>query len=352
MNYHTALDVSLRSVSICIIDEAGTIKFEGKLDSEVDQIVDCLKKFSPEIKSIGFEAGALTQYLTYGLQAAGYEVICLEARQVSAALSAMRNKTDKNDARGIAQILRTGWYSRVHVKSMESHLIRAMLTARKTALKKCVDIENEVRGLVRLLGIKLPPSVNHSAFDGLVRLEVEEHSVLVDALIPLMDARLVLYKTYLKLDSQVTAMARKDVICQRLMTVPGVGAITALTFKAAVDDSTRFKRSRTVAADFGLTPRRFQSGEVDNPGHISKAGDPDVRSALYVAAHALVTRSEEWSSLKVWGLRLFKTKGHRRAVIAVARKLAVIMHKMWMDGSEFRYGSKEVVTYTDTPVSQ
>ena len=137
---------------------------------------------------------------------------------------------------------------------------------------------------------------------------------------------------------------REDSVCQRLMTVPGVGPITALTFKAGVDDPTRFKRSRTVAAHFGLTPRRYQSGEVDNPGHISKAGDTDVRSALYVAAHALVTRSAEWSSLKVWGLRLSKTKGHRRAVIAVARKLAVILHKMWMDGTDFRYGSTEAMT--------
>jgi len=163
-------------------------------------------------------------------------------------------------------------------------------------------------------------------------------------LIPLLDARLVLYKTYLKLDNQVKALVREDSVCLRLMTVPGVGPITALTFKAGVDDPTRFKRSRTVAAHFGLTPRRYQSGDVDNPGHISKAGDADVRSALYVAAHALVTRSSEWSSLKVWGLRLSKTKGHRRAVIAVARKLAVILHKMWMDSTDFRYGSTEAIT--------
>jgi transposase len=128
------------------------------------------------------------------------------------------------------------------------------------------------------------------------------------------------------------------------MTVPGVGPVTALTFKAGVDDPTRFRRSRTVAADFGLTPRRYQSGEVDNPGRISKAGDPDVRSALYVAAHALIVRSAKWSSLKVWGLRLAKTKGHQRAVIAVARKLAVILHKMWIDGTDFQYGSTEAAS--------
>ncbi len=344
MNYHTALDVSLRSVSICIVDDDGAIQFEAKAPAEVEEIVACLKRFSPEITSVGFEAGALTQYLTYGLQAAGYEVICLEARQVNAALSAMRNKTDKIDARGIAQILRTGWYSRVHVKSMESHLIRALLSSRKTILQKCVDLENEIRGLIRLLGIRLPGTLYHGVYDATVRQAIEADGSMVDTLIPLLDARLVLYQTFLKLDNQVKSLVREDPICQRLMTVPGVGAITALTFKAAVDDPMRFKRSRTVAAHFGLTPRRFQSGELDNPGHISKAGDPDVRSALYMAAQSLMVRSEQWCSLKVWGIQLMKTKGHRRATVAVARKLAVILHQMWLNGTDFRYGSAETTT--------
>ena len=342
MVYHTALDVSLRTVSICIVDGDGNICFEGKTSSDVEEIVKALHRFSPDIRSVGFEAGTLTQHLSYGLEAAGFEVICMEARQVNAALSAMRNKTDRNDARGIAQVLRSGWYSRVHVKSMESHLIRAMLTSRKAVLKKCVDLENEVRGLIRLLGIKLPGTVKHGAFDDYVRPLVIENGLMAESVIPLLDARLALYQTYLKLDSQVTAMARKDEICQRLMTVPGVGAITALTFKAGVDDPTRFKRSRTVAAHFGLTPRRFQSGEMDNPGHISRAGDADVRSALYVAAHSLVIRSDQWTYLKAWGLRLSKNKGHRRAVIAVARKLAVILHRMWVDETDFRFASTGV----------
>jgi len=254
----------------------------------------------------------------------------------------MQNKTGRNDARGIEHILRSGWYSRVKVKSMESHLTRALLSGRKAVLKKCVDLENEIRGLIRLLGIKLPGTLKHGAFDDLVRPIIEDHGLMVDSLIPLLDARLMLYQTYLKLDAQVTAMARKDEVCQRLMTVPGVGAITALTYKAGVDDPSRFKRSRTVAAHFGLTPRRFQSGELDNPGHISRAGDADVRSALYIAAHSLVIRSDKWTYLKAWGLRLSKTKGHRRAVIAVARKLAVILHRIWIDNTDFRYNATEV----------
>jgi len=135
---------------------------------------------------------------------------------------------------------------------------------------------------------------------------------------------------------------KADPVCKLLMSVPGVGPVTALSFKAGVDDPGRFKSSRTVAAHFGLTPRRFQSGESDNPGHISRAGDADVRSALYVAAHSLLTRNEQWSSLKAWGMRLAKTRGHRRAVIAVARKLAVILHRMWTDGTAFRWSAQEV----------
>jgi transposase len=337
MTCYAALDVSLRSVAICIIDDEGRVGLEAKVSSQVQDIVTRLRGFDGEIKAVGLEAGVLTQHLTYGLQAAGYKVICLEARQVSAALSAMRNKTDKNDARGIAQILRTGWYSRVHVKSLESHHIRALLSSRKAVLRKCVDLENELRGLLRIFGITLPSKLAHGAFDAVVRKPIEADPALARALLALLDARSVLYRTYLKLDAEVKARVREDATCQRLMTVPGVGAITALTFKAAVDDPRRFKCSRTVAAHFGLTPRRYQSGEVDNPGCISKAGDPDVRCALYTAAHALVTRTHEWSSLKAWGVRLMKTKGHRRATIAVARKLAVILHRMWLDGTEFRW---------------
>jgi transposase len=344
MNYFTGIDVSLRFVSICVVDEAGVVRYEEKVAGEVDVIVTSLRRFSGEIKQVGFEAGALTQYLTYGLRAAGFEVICLEARQVAATLAAMRNKTDRNDARGLAQILRSGWYRRVHVKSLESHQLRALLTSRKAILTKCIDLENELRGLLKIFGVRLAPRVGHGSFDEAVRGAAEADPLLARALVPLLDARTVLYKTYLKLDNAVKAAVRTDPICQRLMTVPGVGPITSLTFKVGVDDPSRFRSSRTVAAHFGLTPRRYQSGETDNPGRISKAGDTDVRCALYTAAHALMTRSDAWSTLKAWGLRLAKIRGHRRAVVAVARKLAVILHRMWIDGTAFRSSRMREVT--------
>ncbi len=343
MTYYAALDVSLRSVAICIIDEGGAVCLERSVPSEVSNIVACLRGFAQEIEIVGFEAGTLSQYLAHGLQSGGFDVVCFEARQVNAALSAMRNKTDRNDARGIAQVLRTGWYARVHVKSRASHYIRALLSSRKAVLRKCVDLENEIRGLFKVFGIKLPASLGHGPFDARVRPEIETDVDLADALLPLLDGRLVLYRTYLELDRRVKLIARNDVVCQRLMTVPGVGPVTAMTFKAAVDDPSRFRRSRTVGAHFGLTPRRYQSGEHDNPGRISKAGDGDVRAVLYTAANALMTRTQKWSSLKAWGIRLQRTKGRRRTLVAIARKLAVIMHRMWMDGSRFQWGKEAAV---------
>ncbi len=340
MTHYAALDVSLRSVAICIIDNKGVIRLETSVPSEIEDITAVLDSFDGDVVSVGLEAGVLTQYLTYGLQSTGYEVICMEARQVKAALSAMRNKTDKNDARGIAQILRSGWYSRVHVKSMRSHEIRALLSSRRAVLSKCTDLEQEVRGLFKVFGIKLPPRLGHGAFDKTVRPIIEADQALAHALVPLLEARLALYKSFRELDNRVRRMALADTVCRRLMTAPGVGFVTSLTFKAAVDDPTRFKRSRTVAAHFGLTPRRFQSGDMDISGRISRAGDPDVRATLYTAAHALMTRSSRYSSLKVWGMQLAKKRGHRRAVVAVARKLAVILHRMWIDETSFHWSSE------------
>lgn len=336
MEYFAGLDVSLRSCALCIVDAKGKVVSERELPCEIVDIAECLTGFPHPVERVGFEAGTMSQHLFFGLQAKGFDVVCVEARQVNAALSAMRNKTDKNDARGIAQVLRTGWFSPVHMKSREAHGIRALLSSRKALLNKTIDLANEARGLLKIFGIRLPKCVKHGSFDGIVRPMIEVDDVLAHALLPLLDARLVLYQHFLELDRRVKRAATQDEVCMRMMTVPGVGPIAALTFKAAVDDPARFKRSRTVAAHFGLTPRRYQSGEHDNPGRISKAGDRDVRATLYAAANALLMRTMAGSQLKSWGMRLMRTKGRRRAVVAVARKLAVLLHRMWADGTEFR----------------
>ena len=336
MEYYAGLDVSLRSCALCIVDSKGTVLFERELPCEVSDIAECLAGFPHPIERVGFEAGAMSQHLFFGLTAKGFDVVCMEARQVSAALSAMRNKTDKTDARGIAQILRTGWFSPVHMKSRKSHGLRALLSTREAVLKKTMDLANEVRGLLKIFGVRLPKTVKHGSFDSVVRPMIEIDDVLAHALAPLLDARVVLYQHYLELDRRVKRAASHDDVCMKLMTILGVGPIAALSFKSAVDDPTRFKSSRTVGAYFGLTLRRYQSGEHDNPGRISKAGDRDVRAVLYAAANALLMRTMASSQIKSWGMRLMRTKGRRRAVVAVARKLAILMHRMWIDGSEFR----------------
>ncbi len=340
MTHFAGLDISLRSTHICVVDDQGELIVEGKTDSEAADIVAFLDELDVGISEVGLEAGMLTQYLTYGLQFAGFEVVCMEARQVKSALSAMRNKTDKHDARGIAQLLRSGWYSRVHVKSMESHRVRALLTSRKAVLAKCIDLEQEIRGILKVFGVRLPSKLSHGSFDAHVRPLTETDEALSQSLLPMLDVRLELYRTFRELDNRMRHLAEQDPICQRFMTAPGVGFVTALTYKSGVDDPMRFKRSRTVAAHFGLTPRRFQSGEVDFDGHISRCGDADVRTTLYTAANALLTRSSKWSSLKAWGMRVAKARGHKKAVIAVARKLAVILHRMWIDDTQFRWGTE------------
>ncbi len=340
MTYFAGLDISLRSINVCVVDYQGNVVAEGKTDAEAAGLVAFLDALDVVIMKVGLEAGMLTQYLTYGLQFAGYDVHCMESRQVKAALSAMRNKTDKNDARGIAQILRSGWYSRVHIKSMESHRVRALLSSRRALLDKCIDLENEVRGIFKIFGVKLPSKLGHGSFDRVVRPLIEADEALSQPLLPVLDARLELYRTYRELDNRTRHLAEQDPICQRFMTAPGVGFVTALTYKSGVDDPMRFKRSRTVGTHFGLTSRRHQSGEIDFDGHISRCGDAAVRTALYTAANALLTRSSKWSSLKAWGMKVAKARGHKKAVIAIARKLAVILHRMWIDDTQFRWGTE------------
>ena len=335
MGIYVGMDVSLRSVAMCVVNETGAIIEELSLPCEVEAISDHLRKSGREIERIGIEAGTMSQMLFHGLTAEGFDIVCMETRKVAAVLKAVRNKTDKNDARGIAQILRTGWYTPVHMKARESHNIRALLSARKAVLSKCLDLENEIRGLFKAFGVRLPPHLNRNKFDGAVRPIIEADEGLNFALLPMLEARGVLYDTFMEMERRVYAASHKDPVCLLLMTAPGVGPVTALSFKAAIEEPTRFKSSRLVGAHFGLTPRRFQSGELDNPGRISRAGDKGVRATLYNAANSLLLRSTKSSTLKTWGLRLVRTKGRKRALVAVARKLAVILHRMWITDTPF-----------------
>jgi transposase len=170
---------------------------------------------------------------------------------------------------------------------------------------------------------------------------IEDRPELAAAVVPLLKAREAIERQIADLDRKVLRLARNDAQVRRFMTAPGVGAITALCFLATIDDPTRFKRSRSFGAYVGLTTRRYASGEVDWTGRISKCGDKLLRSYLYEAANVLLTRVAKWSALKAWGIRLAKRSGLRKAKVAVARKLAVILHRMWIDGTEFNWSTKK-----------
>ena len=339
MKYFAGLDVSLEETSVCIVDGEGTVVAERKVASQPGAIAEALLGTGFALTRVGLEAGPLSPWLHAGLRAERFAVICIETRQAKAALRAMRNKTDRNDARGIAQIMRTGWFRIVHVKSDESHELRFLLTNRKTLQRKALDIENEIRGTLKAFGLKVG-KVSRRQFEARVLELVADRAVLHHMVVPMLKARTVLLEEFARLHRMVLDVVRDDEVCRRLMTIPGVGAITALTFKTGVDMPGRFAKSKTVGAHFGLTPRKFNSGEIDYQGRISKCGDAMVRSALYEAANVMLTRCTQWSALKAWAARIARKAGAKRARVALARKLAVIMHRMWIDGTDFQWGEQ------------
>lgn len=340
MTYYAGIDVSLETSSICIVDVQGAIRRELKAESEPEAMAAALIATGLAFSRIGLEAGPLSQWLHAGLAKAGLPVVLLETRQLRATTKSMPVKTDRNDARAMAQVVRTGWYKAVHVKSELSQELRALLTGRKLLVAKLRDLENGIRGLLRGFGLKVG-QVSEATFPARVRELVEGHAGLEALMAPLLQARDAVRTECERLHRLVLVAVRDDDVCRRLMTVPGVGPVTALTFCSAIDDPARFSRSRAVGAHFGLTPKRYQSGETDRVGHISKQGDGLARQALYEAANVLLTRTSKWSALKAWGMGVAKRAGMRRAKVAVARKLAVLLHRMWRDGTEFCW-SREV----------
>jgi transposase len=340
MEHFAATDVSLELSSVCVVDGTGRIVREVKVASEPEVLVRSFRESGLTYTRIGLEAGPLSQWLHAGLTAAGFEVVLLETRHVKAALGAMTMKTDRNDARGMAQLLRMGWFRPVHAKTVPAQEIRALLVARKQLQARLNDIKLCLRGILRGFGLKLG-EVGKGRLEARVRELVARPATLEGLAEPMLRARAALRGEYAALHREVLRMVRADADCRRMMPVPGVGAIVAMTFKAAVDDPGRFKRSRDVGAPFGLTPKRYQSGEVDRSGHISKTGDAQVRTALFEAAHVMLLRVQRFSGLKAWALRVGRTRGLKRAKVALARKLAVVLHRLWADGTEFRWSEAE-----------
>jgi transposase len=332
------LDVSLQLTSICIVDDSGAVVSEAKVPSEPEPLVSLLMQHAGELAKVGLEAGPLSQHLYSRLAEAGLPVVCVEARHMAQALRAQAlNKTDRNDARGLAQMMRVGLYKPVHVKSDESQRLNVLLRTRKLLKSRLLDVEADLRGVLKNFGLKLG-KVTPRDFSGRVRELASFDRFIARIVEPMLAARQAMRTSYDELHRILLTHVRSDAVCRRLMTMPGVGAVVALTFRVAIDSPTRFTRSRTVGAHLGLTPRRYQS--ADWPGRISKIGDPDLRAALYEAAVVHLTRVARPTALRSWAMRLAKRRGKRKPVVALARKMAVILHRMWADDTDFRWRAK------------
>jgi transposase len=336
MSLYAGLDVSVKTTAICVVDRNGRVLLETTVDSSPDAIAERLREFDQPLERVGLEAGPLSQWIYGGLVDIGLAAICVETRHMHAALSARINKTDRNDARGIAQMMRVGLFKAVHVKTPASQHRRLLLTSRKLLQRKIYDIENDLRGSLRNFGLKVGV-VGAVKFEGRIRELVADHPVVAAIVGPLLEARAVLRVQFTKLHRMLLALVRTDPICRRLMSAPGVGPIVALTFRTCVDNPARFSRSKCVGAHYGLTPRLYQSGEVARTGRISRCGDVMLRSSLYEAALVVLTRPGRWNPLKAWGIAVARRRGMQKAIVAVARKLAIVLHRMWRDDTDFRW---------------
>jgi transposase len=288
----------------------------------------------PDAVRIGLETGPLTTWLWQALTDAGLPMVCLDARQAKAALNMRINKTDDNDAEGLAHLVRSGWYREVRVKSREAMLVRSLLGARTQLLGMVTDLSNQIRGLMKTFGLVVPKGAG-KIFEANVRRLLEGEALVAGVVLPLLESWRAVRARAADLDRQLLSVVRGSATCRRLMTIPGIGAVVAASFVAAVETPENFTTSRAVGAWIGLTPRRYQSGQVDDDGPISRRGDARLRALLYEAATAMLTRVQGESELRRWGLALKKRLGFKRAAVALARKMAVIMHAMWKNGADF-----------------
>lgn len=321
--YFVGLDVSKDATAVCLRDDRGDIVTSFKKPTDPDVLARALCAEMEHIVCVVLETGRMANWLYDELSQRGLPMVCIDARQAHAVLSQMHNKTDENDAAMLSELARTGFYKKIEVKSRLAQEHRALLRAREVAIKMRINTENTIRGLQASFGIRLPKHLQ--TYEQRVRKVLEGQTVLAGVIEPLLKLR-------------TEALRQAAVLTnRRLMTIPGVGAVSAVTFVATIDTPDRFDRSRSVGAYIGLTSRRYQSGDIDFGGRISKRGDRMLRTVLYEAANSLLCRVKSGlgQPLKDWAMALKKRTSHKKAVVALARKLSVIMHAIWKDGTEF-----------------
>lgn len=341
MNVYIGLDVSLATTAVCVLNEKGKVLREANVASEPEALVRFFEDLPYVISCVGLEAGPLSQWLYKGMTDAGVPTVLMETRQVKGFLKSIPIKTDRRDALGIARLLQAGWATAVHCKSVPAQETRALLTGRRAVQKVIIDLELSLRGVLRNFGLKMGP-VSKNRYDERVRELANGNKMLVATAEPILRALAVLRKELDLMEKQVRSMARNNSVCRLLMTMPGVGPIVALTFAAAIDDPTRFRRSKDIGPWAGLIPSREESGERKVVGAITKAGDAGLRAALYQAANVMLNLGREnW--LKAWALRTANRRGKKRATVALARRIGVVLHRMWVDGTEFRFTREEAM---------
>jgi len=313
MKHYIGLDVSMKRTFICVLNEQGKIVHEGSEKTDPHLIMDYFSKIGLKEIVVGFESGSLSHYLVTGFRERAIDPICMDARALSPILSLKINKTDKNDARGIAEALRANMYTRVHCKPRESVEISAFLVARRALINQQTQLKNTVRGLLKSYGIRLG-SVGAKKFTFTVMKHLEKHEELVilgiTALLSTFDH---LIKEIEKIDKKMLEIVSKDKGIRRLMTIPGIGPVTALTYKTEIFDPARFKDSKSIGAYLGMTPTQYASGDVKRQGRISKCGSNELRSLLVEAGVVILTRSKKWSRLKAWRLKIMRKKGLKKA---------------------------------------
>ena len=342
MRTFVGLDVSQKTTAICVVDYEGQRLWRGQCGSNPMELTKVIKRHAGAEACIGIETGSMTPWLVHELRTRGHNVICIDARHAKAALQMQLNKTDQNDAEGLAQIMRTGWYRAVHVKSFDTHRVRALLGARLQLVGMATKLSNHIRGVLKTFGM-LPGAVRGKPFARKVEALITDQPDIAPVVRPMLAVWLNLREQIAAFDKAIRLIVKDSPTCRLLMSVPGIGPITVLAYVSAIEDPGRFSKSRSVAAHLGLTPRQYQSGEIDRSGRISKCGDTLARVCLYEAATVIMTRLKRPTPLKVWAEKLAKRSGARKARVALARKLAVILHSIWMTGELFRWDEQGVL---------
>ena len=334
------LDVSQKLTAICVVDENGRRLWRRQCATDPSQIAREVAGHAGEEAHVGLETGPMTPWLVHELRGRGLDVTCLDARHASAALKMQMNKSDQNDAEGLAQIMRTGWYRSVHVKSFEAHRARALLGARAQLVGMTTRLSNQIRGMLKTFGL-LPGAMRGLPFDRRVEALLADRDDLAPIVRPMLTAWRQLREQIAVYDKAVRALTKSNPTCRLLMSVPGIGVLSVLAYVSTVEDPARFTRSRSVGAHMGLTPRQYQSGEVDRSGRISKCGDTLTRTLLYEAAVVILRRVKRASGLKDWAQAIAKRSGPGKARVALARKLSVILHSIWRSGEPFRWSQEQ-----------